>query len=861
MAISPMMQHYLTVKEDYKDCFLFYRLGDFYELFFDDAVKASEILGLVLTGKDCGLEDRAPMCGVPFHAVDSYVSKIIDAGGKVAICEQLEDPATAKGIVKRGVVRVITAGTVTEEGQLEEGLNSFLSSVYKKGDSIGLAWADITTGEFYCRDFFGDEAMAELLSCLQKLSVKEIIGNQEMAEASARIFEFQRGYLPKVALEPDLSFYETSAREALFRQFGVKTLDAYAVNGKSEALSASGALVAYLSKTQMRALSHMNDLKYISETSHMSISETAVRNLELVRSLSEEKKYGSLLWLLDKTKTAMGARLLYSSILNPLQSESEINYRLDGVEALYSSSVVRMSLSELLRQIKDIERLTGKISNGNLNPRDMVALSVSLTVVPNIKFQISGFDAKILKDISNSLRDMSDVVKLISKAIVDENTPAATKDGGFVREGYSAELDELRGMKKNSTKILTDLENTEREKTGIKTLKVGYNKIFGYYIEITNSFLDKVPERYVRRQTLTGAERFIIPELKDIEDKILYAEERQVKLECEIFDKILSLLSEKISAFKEISEAISLLDLICAFAEVSKNSKYVRPEIKVAGEPLIIKDGRHPVVEALSKEKFIPNDALLDGDENRTIILTGPNMAGKSTYMRQIAVITIMAHIGCFVPASKASIPLTDKIFTRVGASDNLIMDQSTFMVEMIEVASIIKNATKNSLLILDEVGRGTSTYDGLAIAWAVIEHITKNIGAKTLFATHYHELTDLESILPGVKNYKISVREINGEIVFLRKIMRGAANRSFGIEVAAFAGVPKEVTEKAKELLKTIEKGGKKISAADISPEAGKSDEKSEVEKILSELDLNSLSPMQAFMVLTDLCEKVKNG
>ncbi|MCD8201122.1 MAG: DNA mismatch repair protein MutS [Clostridia bacterium] len=858
MALSPMMQHYLSVKEKYKDCFLFYRLGDFYELFFDDAKKASEILGLVLTGKDCGLEERAPMCGVPYHAVDAYVQKIIEAGGKVAICEQLEDPATAKGIVDRGVVKVITAGTVIEDRQLEEGANSFISSVYKKGDAVGLAWADITTGEFYCREFEGERCVEKAVSELQKISVKEIIANGEAFATSNEILEVERGVLPRFTAYLDLAYYEKTAEESLMKQFCVKTLEPFSVYGKKYAICAAGALLQYLSDTQMRALINIDNVVFVSAGDSVVLDSAAVRNLELVRSLSEEKKYGSLLWLLDRTKTAMGARLLYSALLSPLRDAGKINYRLDGVEDLYNSGVVRLSLGDLLKQIKDIERLTGKISNGNLNPRDLVALSLSLTVLPNIKFQLAGFTSAVMRDISERLHDMSDVVKLISSAIVDESTPVTTKDGGFVKEGYSVELDELREIRRNSTKYLTDLESDERERTGIRNLKIGYNKVIGYYIEVTNSFLDKVPENYIRRATLAGGERFIVPELKDIEDKILNAEEKSVKLEQKIFDGIKETLSGKISEFKEISSAIARLDVICSFAEVSKNNKFVRPEIVVETEPMEIRDGRHPVVEALSKEKFIPNDTALDEGENRTIILTGPNMAGKSTYMRQIAVITIMAHIGCFVPASSAKIPLVDRIFTRVGASDNLVMDQSTFMVEMIEVASIIKNATKHSLLILDEVGRGTSTYDGLAIAWAVIEHITESIGAKTLFATHYHELTALEDTMEGVKNYKIAVKEINGSIVFLRKIMRGGTNRSFGIEVASFAGVPACVTDKAKKLLKTIEKGGAKISA-DETDSPSDAAQLSETEKILSELDMDSVSPMQAFMILSDLVEKVK--
>lgn len=857
-TLSPMMQHYMEVKDKYKDCILFYRLGDFYEMFFDDAKKVSEMLGLTLTGKDCGLEERAPMCGVPFHAADTYISKLVERGEKVAICEQLEDPATAKGIVARDVIRVVTAGTVIEDKQLDEKSNNYICSAFKCDSGVALAWADITTGEFAATEFNGNKAEENAISFMCKLSVKEVICNDDMLFACKDAPEVTRGMLPKFSCYMGWTFNYSAAESCLLKQFNAKSLAAFPIAGKTNAVCAAGALLQYLNETQKHSLSNIDGINYFSGDSYMTLDNTAIKNLELVKSLGTGKKYGSLYWLLDKTQTAMGTRLLSKLILSPMCSKNAINFRLDGVEELYKSTVVRLGIVDMLKQVKDIERLSGKISNGNLNPRDCVALSQSLSVIPNIKFQLSGFSSAILNQIVRDMPELADVVKLIDDALISENTPVQTKDGGYVKRGYCKELDELREIKDNSTRLINEMESYERDRTGIRNLRIGYNRVFGYYIEVTKSFLDKVPLNYQRRQTLANSERFITPELKDLEEKILNSNDQALKLELSIFNHIKSVLSENISNLKLISSSIANLDVLASFAEISRTNRYARPKIVESCEPLVIKEGRHPVVEAISKEKFIPNDTLLDEGENRTMILTGPNMAGKSTYMRQTAIIVLMAHIGCFVPAKSAKIPVIDRIFTRVGASDNLIADQSTFMVEMIEVASILQNATKHSLLILDEVGRGTSTYDGLSIAWAVIEYLTTNIGAKTMFATHYHELTSLENKLDGVKNYKIAVKEINGSIVFLRKIMRGGANRSFGIEVASFAGVPQSVTDRAKSLLKIIEKGGVRIENEQTEePEK----QVSEVEKIISELDLNSISPMQAFMILSDLAEKVKNG
>ena len=850
-----MMQHWLSVKEKYKDCLIFYRLGDFYEMFFEDAVKASKILDLTLTGRDCGLEERAPMCGVPHHAVNMYIQKLVSVGEKVAICEQLEDPATAKGMVERGVVRVVTAGTLSADS-LDEKTNNYICCAYKTQNGVALAWADITTGELTATEFFGDDCVNKCIAQMTKLEVKEIISNDDMLLSVKDLPEITRGVLPHFSSFPEWAFGYSAAERILLEQFNTKTLSAYSVAGKNNAVSATGALLEYLKETQMHALKNVSGVKYIENEKFMQLDSTAVRNLEIVKTLGDGGKYGSLLWLLDKTCTAMGARLLHSSVLNPFFDKNAINYRLDGVEELYDSTVIRLAVTDLLKEVRDIERIAGKIANGTVLPRDCLALARSLSVIPNLKFSLAGFNSAVIKDVEAGLFDMSDIAALIDNAI-SPNPPANMKDGGYIKEGYNERLDELRNIRKNGSKVLLEMESRERDVTGIRNLRISYNRVFGYYIEVTKSFIDKVPLNYQRRQTLANSERFITEELKELEEKIMSSVDMALKLEIEIYEKIKEALAGNIEKFKSISASIALLDLLAAFAEISKTNRYVRPDIVESSQPFVIKDGRHPVVEVISKERFIPNDTLLDEGENRTMIITGPNMAGKSTYMRQNAIIAIMAHLGCFVPAKSAKIPLIDRVFTRVGASDNLISDQSTFMVEMIEVATIIQNATKNSLLILDEVGRGTSTYDGLSIAWAVIEHLTEKIGAKTLFATHYHELTELESKMSGVKNYKISVREINGGVVFLRKIMRGGANRSFGIEVASLAGIPSTVTGRAKEILKSVESGGRNGAVGTVDEEA--EIPTSEVERIIMDTDIDNLSPMQAFLLVSDLKEKVK--
>lgn len=853
MALSKMMQHYFTIKEKYPDCLIFYRLGDFYEMFFDDAVKASEILDLTLTGRDCGLEKRAPMCGVPHHAVDAYITKLVQSGEKVAICEQLEAASEAKGMVARDVVRVVTAGTLSSDS-LNEKTNNFICCAYKEGNTAAIAWADITTGELTATEFYGLDCVKKCVAQMTVLDVKEIISNDDMLFAVKDLPEITRGVIPRFSSYPAWAFGYSAAERTLLEQFNAKTLSAYSISSKKGAIAATGALIEYLKDTQKHALKNVTGVKYVLGEKYMQLDPTALRNLEIVKTLNDGGKYGSLLWILDKTKTPMGARFLNNSILYPFCKKKEIDYRLDGVQELYDASVARLGLVDLLKDIKDIERISGKIANGTVMPKDCLALASSLSVIPNVKFSLAGFNSEIIKNISDGLIDLSAVANLLDSAI-DDTPPTNSKEYKYIKKGYNARLDELRNIVENGSGLIGQMELREREATGIKNLRINYNRVFGYYIEVTKSFIDKVPLNYQRRQTLANAERFTTDELKELESKILTCGELVSKLEIELYDQIKSVLLEYIEKIKGVSSAIALLDLVVSFAEVAKINKYVRPQIVESSKPLIIKDGRHPVVEVISKDKFIPNDVLLDSGENRTMIITGPNMAGKSTYMRQTAIIAIMAHLGSFVPAKSAQIPLTDRVFTRVGASDNLISDQSTFMVEMIEVASIIQNATKNSLLILDEVGRGTSTYDGLSIAWAVIEYLTENIGAHTMFATHYHELTELENSIEGIKNYKIAVKEINGSVVFLRKIMRGGANRSFGIEVASLAGVPAKVTDRAKQILKVVE-SGERTRVAEVEDTL---EEPSEIEKILKDVDMNNLSPMQAFMLVGDLVEKVK--
>ena len=852
MSLSPMMRHYLEVKEKYKDCIVFYRLGDFYEMFFEDAQEVSQLLDLTLTGRDCGLEERAPMCGIPYHAADTYIAKLVGLGKKVAICEQLTEPGPGRAMVERDVIRVVSAGTLIEDSLLDEKTNNYIACAFAEGDVYALAWADITTGEFNAAEFFGEKKLGESLEMLAKLSPAEVICNDGYLLASKGQNLLRS--LPSFSCYVPWAFSLRHAEKNLLEQLGCKTLAPFGIADRPAVISACGALIEYLRETQKHALRIIDNVRFAKGGETMMLDGAAIRNLELVRTIGDGKRRGSLLWLLDKTQTAMGARMMTRLILNPLQNKEEIEERLRAVSELYEGTVVRLGIADTLKGIRDIERIAGKISNNNLTPRDCENLGASLALLPNLRFQLSGFTSAEIGRIVRGLGDFSAMAELLRSAFI-ENPPVNIKEGGYIRKGYSKELDELRDIRDNGARMIAEMEAEEREKTGIKNLKIKYNRVFGYTIEVTNSFLSKVPYSYQRRQTLAGAERYVTDELKAVEEKILTSSERSLRLEEELFGKIRETLADNIGGLKKLAGAIATLDCYVSFATVAKENGYCRPEIADRGGPLCISEGRHPVVEALSKERFVPNDTRLD-DETHTMVITGPNMAGKSTYMRQTALIVLMAHIGSFVPAKSAQIPVTDQIFTRVGASDNLIFDQSTFMVEMTEVASILLNATKDSLLILDEVGRGTSTFDGLSIAWSVLEYLSQNIRAKTLFATHYHELTELEGKIEGVKNYKVTVRETAAGIVFLRKIVRGGANKSFGIEVARLAGIPSAVTDRARQIVK-------KLGKTDIAPgeaeEAPAENVQSEAERILSEIDMNNLTPIQAFNLLSDLAEKAK--
>ena len=853
MALSPMMEHYLSMKEKYKDCVLFYRLGDFYEMFFDDAVRVSKLLDLTLTGRDCGLKERAPMCGIPFHAADAYIAKLVSMGERVAICEQLTEPTAGKGMVERDVIRVVSAGTVIEENQLDEKKNNYIACAYKSGAAYALAWADITTGELCAEELSGRE---NVISALVNLAVAEVICNEEMLFDAKEDVEASRGALPAFSCYLPWAFEKAAAERSVCEQLGAASLEALGLDGKDGAVRAAGALLEYLRETQKHALKNMNALRVVDAGRNMTLDANAVRNLEILKNNAEGKRYGSLLWLLDHTKTGMGARKLVAMLSAPLADKAEIERRLDAVDELFKGTVVRMGIADMLGGVRDIERLTGRVSNGNLQPRDCLALSSSLAAVPNLKFQLIGFSSSLLCEIAGDLVDTKEICDLLDRAISPDAT--TLKEGNYIRRGYSEQLDELRAVKDNGKSLVLELETRERERTGIRNLKVGFNRVFGYYIEVTNSFKDKVPYSYVPRQTLANCVRYTTEELKDLEGKILGSTDAASRLEEHLFGELMEVLSRNIPVFQRIAGAIALLDCLVSFASVAKENKYCRPEIAEGGA-LEIEEGRHPVVEAISKDRFVPNDCRLDNGDDRTMIITGPNMAGKSTYLRQVALITFMAHVGCFVPAKRARVPLCDRIFTRIGASDNLILDRSTFMVEMTEVANILRNATERSLLILDEVGRGTSTFDGLSIAWSVIEYLTNNVRAKTLFATHYHELTELEGKLEGVKNYKINVREIGGSIVFLRKIVRGGASRSFGVEVASLAGVPEEVTSRAKVILKELERGEKRREKLPEPTEEPQETEEFSLREELRGIDVNTLTPMQALALLAELKEKVQ--
>lgn len=853
MALSPMMRQYLITKEQYHDCILLYRLGDFYEMFYEDAEIASEILDLVLTGKNCGEAERAPMCGIPFHAAESYIAKLVNSGRKVAICEQLTDPKASKGLVERGVVRVITPGTISEGEMLQEDKNNYIASVCVSQTDCAITWADVSTGDIYASTFEGETCLVKLLEHMISIEVKEVLCNKRAEKLNESTY-IRQNLLPRfIHYEGcDLNF---SQAEKLFAQKFSASNDA-AFSNKSLVCSC-GNLLAYLNETQKIALVHLKDLKYVDTTKYMSLDANAKAHLEIFVSAHDKKKRGSLCWLLDKTKTAMGSRLLTLWMEQPLQDASAIDRRLNAVADLVGKFLLRENLRESLHGVKDLERIAAKIAYGSVLPTDCLALERSLAAIPRIKELLSQSDDPYLYSINEQLIDLPDI-KLLLKNAIAEDAPSHTRDGGYIKEGFNEKLDHYRNMAQNSVKLINDLETRQREMTGIKNLKIGFNRVFGYYYEITNSYKDQVPIDFVRRQTVSNSERYINEELKTLENDILTANDNAIKTEKDIYASILSNLKEHIRHFQAIARAIAQIDCLASFAVVAVENNYCKPQISKS-DVLFIESGRHPVVESFSKdEKFVPNDALLDNDQNRTMVITGPNMAGKSTFMRQVALITYMAHIGSFVPAQQAQIPITDKIFTRVGASDDLTFKRSTFMVEMSEVATILNEATERSLIVLDEVGRGTATFDGLSIAWAVLEYITTKIKAKTLFATHFHELTELEGKINGVKNYKISVKEYNKSIIFLRKIVRGGANKSFGIEVAALAGVKNEVIESAREILRKLENsditfdGKKENQTVDVKAQ--------KIKKSLKELNLNACTPLEALSILAELAEMAKD-
>ena len=859
-----MMATYIDTKLQNEDCILFYRLGDFYEMFFDDALKASKLLDLTLTGKDCGLENRAPMCGIPYHAAEQYIAKLVAAGEKVAVCEQLEAPQKGKKLVDRGVIRIVTPGTVTEDGNLDKTQNNFIASVYLGKTSGALCWCDITTGQLTVRKCNDKDFISEIYDVLVRVAPAEIIGNGAFRANASESPLIEHGALPKISDYKESAYSVKNAENTLLEQFSVSTLKPFEIENDEESICACGGLIAYLKETQKHALVNVNNVIKERKEQCMTLDYNSLKNLELVKSMRDGKRYGSLLWLLDKTDTAMGSRLLSQWITTPLISEEKINYRLDGVNELYSSAILRGGIDERLGDIRDMERLAGRISNGNATPSDCYSLSESMLALPNIKILLFGSTVKIMQDISDNIDDFTDIAKLIQSAINSDPT-TYSKDRNYIRDGFDKELDRLRQMRNHSGYIIKQNETQEKEKTGIRTLKIAYNKVFGYYIEVSNSFKDKVPYNYIRKQTTVNGERYVTEELKNIEVEILSADESIKRIEIEIFSKIKALLAENIKRIQRTANAIACLDVLCSFAKVAKKYNYCKPQIVGENDAFNVVGGRHPVVEASSYDAFVSNDAYIDNGDSRVMIITGPNMAGKSTYMRQNALICVMAQIGSFVPAKSAEIPIVDRIFTRIGANDNIIYNQSTFMVEMTEVATILLHATKRSLLILDEVGRGTSTFDGLGIAWAVVEYLAENVRAKTLFATHYHELSELEGVIEGVKNYKITVKELNGKIVFLRKIMRGSANKSFGIEVAALAGVPKVVTDRAKVILKRLEKND---LTRTMLPQNTKNTETveektekplSDAEEILLSTDINSLTPIAAFKLVMELKDKVK--
>ena len=857
--VSPMMRHYISTKEEYPDSILFYRLGDFYEMFFDDALTVSRELELTLTGKDCGLEERAPMCGVPYHAAALYISRLISKGYKVAICEQTEDPKTAKGMVKRDVIRVVTPGTLVDEEFLDDKTNNYLAVIYMTGNTAGISVSDVSTGEIYTTEVIGKD---EVLNELARYSPKEIIVNAEAAKNVSADIEMR---LHISADERGDEFFGGDTAKKVLEQFGKNSLDELQLSDKPYAVNAVSAMLNYLEYAQKASIAYINSLNVYTAAQYMELDAATRRNLEITETMRDKTKKGSLLWVLDRTNTAMGARLLKQWVEKPLINPIEINKRLYSVRELTDNMMLRDELCEVLSGTYDISRIISRLSLSSATPRDMVSLRETLIKLPSLEYTLKSTKSPLLSGMSKNFDLLEDVCDLLKRAIKD-NPPVSLKDGDVIREGFNEEIDSLRKARDNGKEWLMEVEKKEREKTGIPKLKIGYNKVFGYYIEVTNSFKEQVPEEYIRKQTLANCERYITQELKELENTILGAAEKIVNIEAYVFEQVRSTIADEIERLKHTANIIAVSDVLCSLAETAFKNHFAMPEISDSGV-IEIKDGRHPVVEKMSKNSmFVPNDTLLDCNDNRMMIITGPNMTGKSTYMRQVAVITLMAQIGSFVPAKSARIGVVDRIFTRVGASDDIASGQSTFMLEMNEVSSILKNATKNSLIILDEIGRGTSTFDGLSIAWSVAEYIRnkRKIGAKTLFATHYHELTELEEKLDGVKNYRVAVKKHGDEITFLRKIVRGGTDDSYGIEVAALAGLPSEVISRAKEILKKIEndeidtayKTDKK--ADEQTDQIGFTDTTAlEITAYLKDIDVTTLTPIEAMNTLYTLVRK----
>lgn len=874
---TPMMQHYLKTHEEYKDCILFYRLGDFYEMFFDDAKVVSKELELTLTGKSCGAEERAPMCGIPYHAAETYLTRLVKKGYKVAICEQVEDPKLAKGMVKREVTRVVTPGTTLNAQALDETKNNYIMCIAYIGDHYGISSADITTGDYYVTEV---DSERKLLDEVNKYQPTEIICNEAFYISGIDIDDMKNRMGIVIYSLDAWYFSDETAQMTLKDHFKVRDLEGLGLADYDSGVVAAGALLKYLYETQKTTLSNLVAIHPYTTGKFMIIDSSTRRNLELVETLREKQKRGSLLWVLDKTRTAMGARTLRSFVEQPLIERTEIEERYDAIDEFNTNAITREEIREYLNPVYDLERLITRVTYQTANPRDLIAFRNSIHMLPPIKTLMSDFQSPLLKRLYEQLDTLDELYELIERSIAEE-PPLTLHDGGILKEGYNEEVDRLRKAKTDGKSWLADLEAKEREKTGIKNLKIKYNKVFGYYLEVTNSFKDLVPDYFTRKQTLANAERFITPELKELEDVILGAEDKLIVLEYELFREVRQKVADEVVRIQKTAKAVAQIDVFASLATVAEQNNYCRPKLNEKGL-IDIKDGRHPVVERMiQNEMFVANDTYLDNVSNRVSIITGPNMAGKSTYMRQSALIVLMAQIGSFVPAKSAKIGIVDRIFTRVGASDDLASGQSTFMVEMSEVANILRNATSNSLLILDEIGRGTSTFDGLSIAWAVVEHISnpRLLGAKTLFATHYHELTELEGKLNSVNNYCIAVKEKGDDIVFLRKIVKGGADKSYGIQVAKLAGVPDNVIERAKEIVEELSNNDITEIVQNISAEGSSKRSKPKLDEVdleqislldtmdndtilneLKELDLGQMTPIEAMNKLYELQNKVKN-